>query len=389
MGFYGNITSVNKSTFQFDKIYANRFEMDANCETDGVFIGRFVLVDYDKGSSLSQGIDEEEAQKTKITPAYMITDETGAISFHTGNSYTTPQFLLAETENCDVNDSAIEKDALILILGRRKINMVIHDHTIYDSSQQQSEAMQEIIAKQGDYESMIPQLWKCTGAGRIVRFMRARVDENGDPVLDENDQPIIDTLTVTTAGFEKLAIDYGTEDDTGIANDYNANYTTDMANYTNSGRGWDSTVWQKTWKDGKAKYVMIAELNSVVPTFDISVDAPTEVPLIPHWSEDSSNVYYKLHVQPQWGVRVKGQPSEFYTTDTKNYPSDVNGAFVIDSKLNGEVLQKIGMRIIVDEQGNPVLDEEGHYKLETYTIELTDKQEVVDDEFNAFPLAIY
>jgi hypothetical protein len=35
------------------------------------------------------------------------------------------------------------------------------------------------------------------------------------------------------------------------------------------------------------------------------------------------------------------------------------------------------------------LDEEGHYKLETYTIELTDKQEVVDDEFNAFPLAIY
>jgi hypothetical protein len=44
---------------------------------------------------------------------------------------------------------------------------------------------------------------------------------------------------------------------------------------------------------------MVAELNSVVPTFDISVDAPTAVPLKPHFDTDTSNVYYKLHVQPQ------------------------------------------------------------------------------------------
>ena len=389
MGFYGNITSVNKSTFQFDKIYANRFEMDANCETDGVFIGRFVLVDYDKGSSLSHGINEEEVEKTKITPAYMVTDETGAISFHTGNSYATPQFLLADTDNCDVNDAVIEKDALILILGRRRVEMIIRDHTIYDASQSQDPNMVEILAHETDYESMIPQLWKCTGAGRMVRFLRTKTDENGDPVLDENDEPIIEALTCTTAGFEKLAIDYNTEDDTGVTNDYNANYTTDMTNYTNSGRGWDSTVWQKTWKDGKAKYVMIAELNSVVPTFDISVDAPTETPLIPHWSEDSSNVYYKLHVQPQWGLRIKGKPGSFYSTDEKDYPSDVKGAFVIDSKLESEVLQKIGKRIKVDANGNPLLDEEGNYEIETYTIELDEKQQIADDEFNTFPLAIY
>jgi hypothetical protein len=35
------------------------------------------------------------------------------------------------------------------------------------------------------------------------------------------------------------------------------------------GRGWDSTVWQKVYENGKESYVMIAELNGVVPTFDI------------------------------------------------------------------------------------------------------------------------
>ena len=43
---------------------------------------------------------------------------------------------------------------------------------------------------------------------------------------------------------------------------------------------------------------MVAELNSVVPTFDITVDAPTVTPIAPHWDSDTSNVYYKLHLQP-------------------------------------------------------------------------------------------
>jgi hypothetical protein len=46
MGFYGNITNVNNSTFVFDKIYANRKDMELHAEDDGVFVGRYVLVDY-------------------------------------------------------------------------------------------------------------------------------------------------------------------------------------------------------------------------------------------------------------------------------------------------------------------------------------------------------
>jgi len=51
MGFYGNITNVNKSTFQFDKTYYTARDMMENAATDGVFVGRYVLVDYDEAPS--------------------------------------------------------------------------------------------------------------------------------------------------------------------------------------------------------------------------------------------------------------------------------------------------------------------------------------------------
>ena len=44
MGFYGNITNTSKTTFSFDEIYETRTEMDENANTDGVFLGRYVLV---------------------------------------------------------------------------------------------------------------------------------------------------------------------------------------------------------------------------------------------------------------------------------------------------------------------------------------------------------
>ena len=46
MGFYGNATLDGKTILQFDKIYPNKKTLDENCATDGVSLGRYVLVDY-------------------------------------------------------------------------------------------------------------------------------------------------------------------------------------------------------------------------------------------------------------------------------------------------------------------------------------------------------
>lgn len=46
MSFYGNIKRVNSSPFVFDKYYPNRATMEAEMSSDGVYIGRYVLVKY-------------------------------------------------------------------------------------------------------------------------------------------------------------------------------------------------------------------------------------------------------------------------------------------------------------------------------------------------------
>ena len=105
--------------------------------------------------------------------------------------------------------------------------------------------------------------------------------------------------------------------------EYVLNYQVDLKNY-NEGRGYDSSVWVKTSVeiDDKlvTKYVQIAELNTVVPTFDIAADAPSMGPMTPHFDTDSTNVYYKLHLQPAWGMRVaaaNGNPSDVNTQWTR------------------------------------------------------------------------
>lgn len=94
---------------------------------------------------------------------------------------------------------------------------------------------------------------------------------------------------------------------------YTRNYHIDLSVYS-GGRGYDSTVWQKVYTNGAEKYVMIAELNTVVPTFDIAPDPPTMNPIAPHFDIASTDVYYKLHQQAPWGFRV-GQASSASVSD--------------------------------------------------------------------------
>lgn len=46
--FYGNMVNLLNAQFQFDKFYPNKKAMDAAANTDDVFTGRHVLIEYDK-----------------------------------------------------------------------------------------------------------------------------------------------------------------------------------------------------------------------------------------------------------------------------------------------------------------------------------------------------
>ena len=106
---------------------------------------------------------------------------------------------------------------------------------------------------------------------------------------------------------------------------YSYNYNIDQTYCeTHIGRGYDCTVWQKIYSNGKLSYAMLAELNSVVPTFAISADAPTETLIAPHFDDRSTNVLYNLHTQPSWGMRIKKADELISESDGLRYMSDAD-----------------------------------------------------------------
>ena len=52
MGFYGEISNSAKTNISFDKIYPNRKTMEENMTSDGIYVGRFVLIEYDDATTI-------------------------------------------------------------------------------------------------------------------------------------------------------------------------------------------------------------------------------------------------------------------------------------------------------------------------------------------------
>lgn len=234
MGFYGNITNTSRTQFQFDRTYPNRSVMEKGMASDGIYMGRYVLVDYDQS--------KRESYRTfylKNGKFYLLSGQ--------------------ESDKIEVKSGKVQKDELVRAITDWVINETEKNNKPY-------------------------YIYKCTG-----------FDADG------------------IAQFTKIS---------GTQSVYTTNYEIDIDEY-GAGRGWDSTVWQKVFTEGAAKYVMIAELNSVVPSFEVVEDAPTMTPLPPHFDQASNNVHYKMHYQPQWGLRVRSADAKD-STNTEVVPSDEN-----------------------------------------------------------------
>ena len=237
MGFYGNITNTSNTTFSFDKIYPNRLSMDANANNDGIFIGRYVLVEYQENAAYP--VVYIKNNKFYSSPNY---EDASRIKFLSGTRVENP-----DTNNDGYLDGIYEGEFVQHYVNLNQVNGNITFDKI--------------------------DFYKCTGGtGGYATFEKATPQNKSD---------------------------------------YITNFGIDEAHYSSEKgfKGYDSTVWTKASveNNGKliTKYVHIADLNSVVPTFDIAADAPTTEPLTPHFDADSTNVYYKLHMQTPFGFRIK------------------------------------------------------------------------------------
>ena len=234
MGFYGNITNTNKTQFTFDKTYPNRYEMESCLSTDEIYLGRYVLIEYD--------INTRDTYQQCYAKEF------------------TENMQLYSSVNCEEN-------------------------TLIKWSKN-------------------PDGKNAVGTGDIVYVVEDLNNTNSKLLFYKC---INDINTLDPAEGESIIAEF--KHITSSDSPYTSNYNIDMDEY-GAGRGYDSTVWQKVYTQGAEKYVMIAELNTVVPTFDLAADAPTMMPITPHFDTDSTNVYYKLHWQPQWGLRVAEAENE-------------------------------------------------------------------------------
>lgn len=206
---YGNITNTARTQFQFDKIYPNRAAMDDACLNDGIYAGRYVLVEYDENPS--RGATELIKKGANL-------------------------FYYKDFENVQ----AIPGKTVAVGQIYYTVDEATGKHSFYES-----------VESKNEDGTITPQFILLTTS----------------PSLDN----------------------------------YDTNWKIDYSKYK---RGFDSTVWQKVYDKGSQVYIMVAELNTVVPNFTISADAPTETALAPHIDNDSTNLNVNIHMPTQWGMRV-------------------------------------------------------------------------------------
>jgi len=314
MGFYNGLANSKKSFLQFDHVYPNRTEMEKALTADPseVSVGGYALVQYwnenrnlipafqfDSASSylsadqngdhlfLVAKEDVESVSASEETPA---NEETSTDENETESQETED----TETNPTDKDNEKLAEDEKAYIINKNSYFIVTN------------RAGEEV-----GYFSCIQNGYENKDTYKATNYYKARFKQESSAADRE-----------------------GTEKD-----NYLWNYKVDRKQYAGAGRGWNGTVWQKVASDKGAKYQFIADLNSATPTFDVTYDAPSETPIVPHFDADISNIYYKIHMQPQWGVRIReaspilesGEAK--YTTEKTIYPSDITGDFVTSSQL--------------------------------------------------------
>lgn len=350
--FYHN-TAINPATmnFNFAHVYSNRYEMDTKRALDGIYPGRYVLVDYDKAfEPVTRNEDGSYSYANSYSYKYAYSYEYSndglpnnwtRITTTDGKTYTVTTgdtFLFYVEGDVDKYVKYSTKDTWgkNATADAYELTTVTKDTVIFVQAKGPT-----------DYTLYFYQALEGTeGQPAEFRKLNFTVQEDGLVYLDGN---VIDPIAATKSEI------------------YGYNYAVDKDKYFEGiGRGYDSTVWQKTVVDGKPKYVQIAELNTVTPTFDLRVDAPSENGTAPYFDEISSNVYYRIHDTAHWGFRVKGAeghqgygidekgneitPQDAtqeavmypYSTDTTIYPSDEDVSWKrrihgMDQYFNGEL----------------------------------------------------
>lgn len=281
MSFHGDITNISPTFFQFDKTFQNRYVMEQNMTTDGIYPGRFVLIKYDNDQAISDYVSAYPIEYDgNIIFTAVATDTLGIQA----------PFKMADFRPV----SGVTKTNVTNYYFKRANQYIrVPSDGYYDP----------VETYYGAYvnDNLTTENYLCS----LNQIIQARDPNNGE-LLNEWYQCTGSGIahSLNNVGFWTLLA----EEDVKT---YNRNFWVDMSNYgTDSdfdplNRGYDSTVWQKIYSEKGERYELVARLNALMPAMELVADAPSQTPLAPHLDTKSSDALYSIHVPTPWGFRVK------------------------------------------------------------------------------------
>lgn len=344
MSFYGSISDRSRTDLKFDKIYPSRFIMDSNVNTDEIFVGRYVLVNYEDGYKdvfydqyAGYYCIEKDPGTYSFWSKYLITEDSGGDIEKAPGGVTLTRSL--ETENLSIAFK-IDKDKHLYDFNTEPIYLRLklldsEDHYELAMGQQITESAYKdfwerdsigqlrylafsepaSLVKENDIlVSPIEEEWKnfCDRIYQCYVLEETMLRKNNELGDDEFiDKPFCVKIypyhSYKTNAKEEVWV--WTKDRVPLyVGNYDEleyiNFDIDKIVYNNK-RGYDSTVWEKIYINDEYRYIKIAELNTYVPNFDLYVNPPTAVPKTPQISTVSDNINYRIDWQPSWGFRVK------------------------------------------------------------------------------------
>lgn len=327
MSFYGNLGSTKDIHFQFDKIFSNRKEMDTACATnkDGVYQGRFVLVKYDSAQPFFNG---------DILYGFLDLNENSNEPFviYADPLYQQP-YVYTDYDEIIITSENIEE-------------LKAHFSSYYE----------KISINNFNYYSIL------SNENQIIEGNTIYEKQNENP-LAVSENTIIYKKNVTTKLFDgKFYVCIGKQENTDYAlwslisdysnyGDYLSNFQIDATAYQEffDYRGYDATVWEKTYTDGVGKYIQIARLNGSIPAIELLEDKPTILPSAAYIDAKSSPDLYSIHVPAHWGFRFKeaiDNPSEQVVIQP--YYNTLDNT-VVQRAINADVYYNLHPK---DENGN-------------------------------------
>lgn len=287
--FYGNITDTGRAYFQFDKIFASRRDMDeaAAAGEDGIFPGRFVLVKYDPEINtffswqMLPGYKSENSEDNKI---YADATCLQPYIYCASNDFV----LVEEKKNADW--SYYFNSSKAPLANEDDFNMLESYYCVI-SPENNNKIKNYLVLMDS---SRIIKVINKDNKGNIIGFTGYQIDEDNRSGYPVNHWKIIteNANLGSTSNFN-----------------YIINYQNDYVIYHDAPgfdiRGYDATVWEKIYTDGKGQFIKVANLNGMVPSLEIVADAPSVLPQAPYLDAVSSDTHYRLHMPSNWGFQIK------------------------------------------------------------------------------------